>query len=1830
MEEQHKAHLHRNKLERKTANVQSVLEASKRQKVAEHSAWHSEQDFLVEDNQLNDYDGPTDTSHDSVPTQNYLDDYNDYQLPDILWNQYKEIVKEMLSQYMQRHSKYPPAHLLIYYVSMDRRFVKHLQEEYGIYFSDDDVETARYKGTENLKGGETFHLLSEQNLYNSLPNDVAEILQLKRHRYRGRILGNAYEALLRHIKSPLPNILLTIGRDQLNFVKRSLEDHDNKTEFYIGRANDWAYGDGQGRYELFDADQKTQWKQFVSNTRLEHIKSHQNDLRELESKFATDFNGQASNAKFIDEIDTDTREIKTLRGRANALFESGELDRNIKSNMQWTALMGKIITARENVVHKRNMAEHKTREKRHEKKQVNMELKSAIKNVLQLEVDLRAANDKLRGFAANGAIDIEPMCPLSEEDERVRLKNSQKIAGLQNAVTEAGRLLEAEEKNVADLKTRSHILTKDVDQAKAVLKAKQAARSRCTSQQDAESKECAREAEIKSEMASNGLTRALATERVDCKETFEKMELTIANIKAGKESLERAKAVKSEWEHEKKQQIQGEFDRKVHNASELLEKIKDATTKDFVAVQSVYELKELAEHAKEKWKSVAKDEKVLHEGIEYGWEELYKLNDEIILTKSTSSQFVIEQKKHFSAHLLDMLNTKRNTSKMLLKSQWQHWNATLNAARTKRQALDSEKRKFDEQLMRRLLPIGDMQKIKAIATRLYAVMDKDNIDTKPSNEVARMVSEADPNGELGLTLISMFSDTDSIWQDVLKECLVNGQRIKRGLSQLNSSVVSTDGESFQGLLDKQMDLEKEIADADYTRCAELRKYYDIVDADRLSKRGGKIARDYEAKGPMNSDLGRPMFVKKGKSETKTSYKKAGLDVTNPFILVLDAKQKLEDDKKRAKKLYEKLVNNCRNHAISQYEDELVALNCGINVEDLNALRVAAQAALVPERLEEFEELRAQIAIDKHEEKEKQKMPLAHVFGFSAEDNLDKKLNLDILEINKAAKQGSGRAKHYYRLLCNIFKSVIGLEDQESVQMRAFGQASVRTIPLEYQGQFEQLNCDAQNDLSGEEPEIPKPVFEQMRKATPAIREYYDKLANVAHRWASIRPELRAGAWPTMEERVHLTEVARNDASGNKPRIDEDTGEVVFMSQWNMSKKCSLDGKDAYPNTVIWVSIDGTVLPVDHDGNVVRMLRDVSGTNVTLTAVLHQSLKELKEYHRGGKTTSDAYARASSWAQMQQRYAKATRDLQVMDIENNVALKQAHVTHALASKNNADLLNELRKLISEKQEKIDRMHRYRNKQTRDYSERVPIIDDVASFLPDIQEDAMTDLSTLRTGADELERIREVAERIQSIENEVTLIQRENERFPTSQPWLLSFSLTRSSNKVVSITQAGDAPIHTSTLVKYLQDWNWVWNKELCEFAQVSINKWLDTCYTGMPNMRVPILGRSIEDDLTSRTLPWLASLYHNGFEFPQIDLNTKTIFLEHIVPQAKLRFGLYPDTLTGGPKWRIQNNQWSYNTVTAGNWVQNYTHTEEEMAASDNGRDDLATRIRNNNIDSVIAQTSSSNHGDLVTIFNEAENMRVFSPKPDSDEEFLRSSSAAVASLAAASFPTIVSPGPDNLWLDLVDKETVYHGTLASVPKPLQGVVMGALNDALKHKSAGSMEITFVISNKLHRIHIFDINFLEHPPKNEDVHESYDRWLGANQSYPALVSGAAEHPPPASSNIGETCGYADSYTGFSKGDTVLYVSKSRGEVMATVLEAGVFMPETCGLPNSYTVQLHDDEKSVVNTTHKHLVRVLDALPETLVTSTKYLSLTYDPGPISSPYDAFGKPKRAKKK
>tara|TARA_B100001094_G_scaffold171561_1_gene165917 strand:+ start:3735 stop:9233 length:5499 start_codon:yes stop_codon:yes gene_type:complete len=1832
MEEQHKAHQYQRRLENKTKQVQFVLEKSKRQKVAEYSALHSEKEFIVENNQPNDEEDPMDTSPDPVPTQNFLDDYDDYKMPGVLWKQYKLIVGEMLEGYKKRHNKYPPAHLLTYYVSMDRRFVKHLQKRYNIYFSDDDIETARYKGTDNLKAGETFHIIAEQSFYSSLPNDVDEILQLKRHRYTGRILGNAYETLQRHLRSPLPNVLLSIGRDQLVFVARGLADHDEQTLFFINRANDWKNTTGQETYKSFNAEQKLQWQQLVSDTRAKHIESHQNELKEIQSRFATDLDGKASNAKYIDGLITDTRDINTLRDEANKLFESDGFVRNIQDNMRWTSIMGEIVALRENVVHRKNIAEHDAREKREERKQVQKDLRDAIDKVVTLEGELRMANDNLEDAdprAGAERLDIEPMCARTEEDARAKLKNSQMITELQNVVTEAGRLLMAEKVRVDDLTTRSYLLKVEVEQARRVGVRYRGARKtnaeRESNQREAEEREGYREAEIKREMELNGLTRELATERVDCKELFSEMDVTIDNIKTLQESLDSAKTVKKKWEEEKKGQIQDEFDRRVQNASELLEKIKDAISNDFVAVQSVVELEELAKNTKKRWKSLAKDEKVEYEGTEYGWEELYNLSDEIIQTERTSSQFVIEKKKHLGETLLNMLNSKHDTNKALLKSQWEHWNTTLNAARTKRQALDLEFQKFKEKLLSRLRTIGNMEKIRAMAVKLYAVMDDDSIDIKSSNDVAGMV--ADPNDkDLQVTLISMFGDIEYVWQDVLKDCLINGRRIRKGLSQLKSSVVSANGEKFQGLLDQEMELKKEIADADLVRCTELKKYYDIVDADRTDKIGRKIGRKYEAMGPMNSDLVQPMFVQKGKEETQKWYLKAGLDATNPFVVFLVAKNNLKDEKGKARSIYKSLVSKCSNHStiMKRYEQDLVSLD----VKDLSALRVAAQASLVPERLEDFKELREQIASEKLEEKDMRKAQLPHVFGFSKDDNLDKKLNLAILEINRAAKKGSGRAKHYYQILCNIFKLVIQLEDRESAEMGAVGKANVRTIPLQYQGQFEELNCDAQNDLSGE-PEIPKPVFEQMRKSSAAIKEYYDKIANVVYRWESIRPELRAGAWPTMEERAYLVELSRKDASGNEPRIDEDTGEVVFMSQWNKSRNCNSEDEDKYPNTVIWIAIDNRVLPVDHDGKVVRMLREISGGSVSLTAVLHRSLEELKEYQRDGKTTKGDYARASSWARMQKRYGEATRDLQIVDIEGNVALKQAHITHELASKNNADLVNKLQKLISEERERVDRMHRNIDRRTRDYNKRVPVIDDVARFLPLIEDEDKEKLSTLRTGANDVEHIREVSERIQSIEDEISLIQRENERFPTSQPWLLSLSLTRSSNKVVSISNVGGEPLHTAILVKYLQNWEWVWDKGQCEFAKESVNKWLDTCYAGMPNMHVPILGRGVEDDLKSRMLPWLASLYHNGFEFPQIDLTTKTVFLGHILPQAKLRFGLYPNT-SMVPEWLMKNSQWSYNTVATGNWIQHSIHKEQEIADSDKGWDNLATRIRNNNIDSAIAQTSSSNHGDIVTIFNEAESMRVFSPKPDTDEEFLRSSSAAVASLTAASFPGVASPVPNNLWLDLVDKTTVYQGTLDSVPKQLQAVVLGALNDALKQRSRMSMEITFIVSNKLHRIHFFDINSLDYAQKNDDAQKSYDRWLGANTSYPAPALQTAEQPPPASSNIGQSCGHADSYTGFSKGDTVLYVSKSRGDVMATVLEAGILMPETCGLPNSYTVQLHNDQKTVINTTHKHLVRVLDALPETLVTSTKYLSLTYDPGPISSPYDAFGKPKRAKKK
>ena len=52
--------------------------------------------------------------------------------------------------------------------------------------------------------------------------------------------------------------------------------------------------------------------------------------------------------------------------------------------------------------------------------------------------------------------------------ERSCASNSQKIVELQNTVTESGRLLEAEKQKMNDLKTRSYLLKKDVEQARRV------------------------------------------------------------------------------------------------------------------------------------------------------------------------------------------------------------------------------------------------------------------------------------------------------------------------------------------------------------------------------------------------------------------------------------------------------------------------------------------------------------------------------------------------------------------------------------------------------------------------------------------------------------------------------------------------------------------------------------------------------------------------------------------------------------------------------------------------------------------------------------------------------------------------------------------------------------------------------------------------------------------------------------------------------------------------------------------------------------------------------------------------------------------------------------------------------------------------------------------------------------------------------------------------------------------------------------------------------------------------------------------------------------------
>ena len=227
-----------------------------------------------------------------------------------------------------------------------------------------------------------------------------------------------------------------------------------------------------------------------------------------------------------------------------------------------------------------------------------------------------------------------------------------------------------------------------------------------------------------------------------------------------------------------------------------------------------------------------------------------------------------------------------------------------------------------------------------------------------------------------------------------------------------------------------------------------------------------------------------------------------------------------------------------------------------------------------------------------------------------------------------------------------------------------------------------------NDLKGPIPQIPRPTFALMRTSDlEQTRRYYDKLFKVVERWRSIRPELCAGAWPKREQIDELVGHSMLDGCGNRPRVDELTGEVVFMSSW---RETELETKDPcnqdqvqQPDTVIWVHIDGDVVPIDNDGRVLRANQHAGTENLYN---LHMTLEEQRLQQVKLLLVNEA--ESQEWVLDFQSFGGAKRDLELEDITG--ALERAHKVHTEVVQGHNEMRIQLDLMLAEQFKNIQRL------------------------------------------------------------------------------------------------------------------------------------------------------------------------------------------------------------------------------------------------------------------------------------------------------------------------------------------------------------------------------------------------------------------------------------------------------------------------------------------------------------------------------------------------------------
>ena len=1795
----------------------------------------------------------------------------DSTMPYHMFNAYKKILDEMMSAYFQKFNTYPPSHLLVYFISCDSRFLDYIQEEYSRYFGSEEIKMAKEKQLDDLTGAETLFIV-ENGLSGQLMGST-EVLQLARHIYKGRLLSNAYERATLFPEEG--KRLFNIDQAHADFIKSALENHNKLTQGYIHKAKEWMQNTGI----TLQKEELSAYKNLVSLDRNTLKVAHQNELKAVADSAASwEFKaGLASNARQLEEQLGDSGDVIRLINEANSLLMSDVITTNsIASHAAWTEKLAAIQKLREDLLNERNRNESQLRDnivKRREMREEQKKLKAAQN---ELQTLLKKANE-------------ESMQPNTGNSESIN-----------DRVVSLAKSIQQNKASVLDVNSKIQFAQREINRLRAAVYLPRRTDKRDSTQRKIKRQN--KEQEIQSFMEEHSVGRAVAELKLDCKNRIRRFSETLDKLQKAKDAKEAEQDAKNKWEAEITSRIQDIYDSQVKFYEKVLtetqEQIKteDQGGEEGYLFLSVKELESLTEKARAEFKSNVMDGKVteLQTNREYTWNDLYDLNDKIMLTEKefdgedTVQSKQLEEWKRISKAVNKLLEADKNRMDDLLSKNWKTWRSMLNNALERRKTAKGHLSEIGKRLKTRIMHVAENHTdlrdacvklgrgISSLSKRIIddvsVALDKDAIFYQFDNDLVKILDE---NGRSALEKI-FANAIDQEWKQEFKDFVFDLVKYNREVSLLDKERDNAKEEKVVKLRSAIMDFKRNVAHADEIRCMSLDRYYKEVPNTTAT---GREKRNAVAQGRKGTNQ---VYVNPSKA-TMGFYNE--LDDRNPFKALVKADSVLNEVRKQVKSQYQQMAQECMRvmpDDVIRAKDKMAETGLFTDIETLHALAISRQSELLSEEYDELVRTRKETGKrNRRETLDQIANDVPTSFEQSEEERRDHLMSKTIAQIYTFATQGSGRAEHYYKIICRILKSLIETEKSEAdFRQKQGGSAFLRAVPMDTQNRdeeaFEALTCNATDDLKGRNPQIPYPTFALMRTSSlEETRRYYDKLFKVVKRWSSIRPELRAGAWPEKGQIDYLLNNCLPDACNGAPVADELTGEIVFMSDWRANEQedenlCESD-EVKQPDTVIWVHIDGKVVPVDNDG---RVLRNNQDSGMAPKYNLHKTLEEQRLQRVRWGIVGEMESQASVLAL--ERFGGGERDLELRDITG--ALACAHKVHDEWVKGQQDMRLQLDTWLEWQSKRIYELEQ----ELINAPITSPMVGNIAGALQNPEE--LSDIQLYGTDTNVLgARLQMERKKQESIQKEIDYIMNQSKEFPNPsvQPWRFrTTTAQRASSRVVSVTpmhlhQEDDADVTPSSLASYLKDWSWLddstgENAVRDDMAR-EINKWLDMCYHQFANINVPAPATNIVNDMKERVLPWLFDLYHNGFEFPQINPVTKKVNMEHLFPEAKLSFGL-PYNTSASPENPSPNYRWTYSKVE---WkYQNRSATsrvplvQEESDATVVAQVEIATRIGQINIAERIGRSSHSDKKLLYQIFDLAHHMATFS-KTNDTSAFLRTANASVMALIDRSFQD-ASIASKCVWIDIFGSNNqVYRGTLADVPRNMQLGVGESIKCAFEGKAENCVQISYIKDRNVHKVRIFDslsdAGVL--PKMGETEQNRYQTWIQSehdcelsddgnadmdadvddamedNMEDDMDVDGSTSIPPlyPVMANLSAVSGDTKLCRVLEKGEKVIYLSKHRGEVGATVVEVGSLTPESGGLPDSYTVHILGKEdkevESVINTTRDRLVAIptkVEATNETsaITTSIKTVSLQdlhddpYDPGPILAPHETTGNARR----